>query len=644
MKDYYSIILFLVFIFNISYGQQESQVEKIIRDSDTIEQTYERVRYINGMAGRMRYATETIDLLNHSKQIAVNDINSQADTYYSLGNYHYFNNAIDSSIFYLNKTIELEGLFKDPFIKASALSTRGGAYNKLGNVPLTISSYLEAQVLFDAIDTTQLEGRNIIRHKGKLMELHNAIANFYNNNGEQEKAITYYEKAIEKALGLKAGINAGIIIGNKGDVLLKLGRNEEALDNFLKGMRLKKEGNAPNRLIANSHLHLGNAYTALDKYDKALIHFKESLEVFTTNKLDDKTAEALSGLGKLQLNNNLFKDAIVNCEEAKSKAQASQYKKMIVQSCDCLHKAYKETGKFNLALENFEIYQETQNSIFNENNVKKQTQLEMQYEFDKTQAIKDLEIESKEKQSKLYSIIAVVLGLFALLLGYFFYKRSKTNKVLSSQKTLLEKTIDQKNVLLKETHHRVKNSFQMVSSLLYIQGETTEQVDAQIAIKEAQNRVRSMVLTHQKLYNTEDLVGIDTKEYITDLTKDVVDSYNLQNNVDYNIEAEKHILNIDTITPLGIILNELVTNCFKHAFNETIEQPLIFVGFKKEDENYILEISDNGIGISSDRRDGALGLELLDSLAQKLNGTFTIAPHEKGGTHAIIKFELYKLE
>jgi len=266
-------------------------------------------------------------------------------------------------------------------------------------------------------------------------------------------------------------------------------------------------------------------------------------------------------------------------------------------------------------------------------------ELERKYESSKTRT----QLKQEKNNRNIYIAGVITLFLFLMLLGYFFYKRNKTNKVLSSQKILLEKTIDQKNILLKETHHRVKNSFQMVSSLLYIQGETTNQKDAQTAIKEAQNRVRSMVLTHQKLYNTEDLVGIDTKEYITDLTKDVVDSYNLQNNIKHEVNAETHILNIDTITPLGIILNELLTNCFKHAFTDNIIDPTINIKFKKQNEQYILQVIDNGVGISNNRRNGALGLELLEGLAIKLNGVFDIQAHKENGTNAIVKFELYQL-
>lgn len=109
----------------------------------------------------------------------------------------------------------------------------------------------------------------------------------------------------------------------------------------------------------------------------------------------------------------------------------------------------------------------------------------MQFEFNKTSALKNAEINAREKESFLYSILAFIGFLFAAFLGFFFYKNRKKNLVLAKQKKLLEATVDEKNVLLKETHHRVKNSFQIVSSLLYLQSENMVDKEAQIALREA---------------------------------------------------------------------------------------------------------------------------------------------------------------
>ena len=185
------------------------------------------------------------------------------------------------------------------------------------------------------------------------------------------------------------------------------------------------------------------------------------------------------------------------------------------------------------------------------------------------------------------------------LVGFFLYKNNKKNRLLAKQKALLEATVDEKNVLLKETHHRVKNSFQIVSSLLYLQSENIEDKEAQLAMKEAQNRVRSMVLIHQKLYNKDQLVGINTEEYFSDLTRDIFESHQAEGNeIEYILDVDSLVLDIETITPLGLILNELITNVIKHAFTPNSTEKKLHIYLTKENESLLLlKVIDTGTGM-----------------------------------------------
>ena len=221
----------------------------------------------------------------------------------------------------------------------------------------------------------------------------------------------------------------------------------------------------------------------------------------------------------------------------------------------------------------------------------------MQYEFNKTKELNALELEAKEKQSKLYSYVAALGLLLALVLGFFFYRNRKQSLKLAKQKALLEATVDEKNVLLKETHHRVKNSFQIVSSLLYLQSQNVEDKEAKIAIKEAENRVRSMVLIHQRLYNKDELIGINTKDYFNDLVGDIFESHQFKSDpVSFQLEVEPLVLDIETITPVGLILNELIINTLKHAFDEVTTKSKIHISFNKQQDHLVLKVIDNGKG------------------------------------------------
>jgi two-component sensor histidine kinase len=266
--------------------------------------------------------------------------------------------------------------------------------------------------------------------------------------------------------------------------------------------------------------------------------------------------------------------------------------------------------------------------------------LEIKYQTDITKQA----LEKKQIEQKVYIIIAITGLLLAILLGFFYYKNKKKNNLLAKQKVLLEATIDEKNALLKETHHRVKNSFQIVSSLLYLQSENIQDKEAQIAIREAQNRVRSMVLIHQKLYNKDQLVGINTKEYIEDLTQDIFESHQFTKlPINYSVDVAPMILDIETITPIGLILNELITNVLKHAFDEVDAQSKIHIAFEEQGKNLLLKVSDNGKGMAEDIKEKSFGIKLIKALSKKLKATLIYNGAEPKGTLATLEITRFKV-
>ena len=268
----------------------------------------------------------------------------------------------------------------------------------------------------------------------------------------------------------------------------------------------------------------------------------------------------------------------------------------------------------------------------------------MEFEFNKTSALKNAEIIASEKESRLYSILSIIGFLFAAFLGFFFYKNRKKNLSLAKQKKLLEATIDEKNVLLKETHHRVKNSFQIVSSLLYLQSENMVDKEAQIALREAQNRVRSMVLIHQRLYNKDQLVGIDSKEYLEALTKDIFETHQFKKEkLPYVLNIEPIVLSIETITPIGLILNELIINVLKHAFEDITSESLLSIDFKKKDDTLVLKVIDNGKGFNGEIKETSFGIKLMNTLAKKLRATLNYKSSENNGTEVVLNIKKFEI-
>jgi two-component sensor histidine kinase len=646
----FRFLIFLLCFYGYSQSQVDSKkqllIDSLVRVVDTYDDSYQKIKVLTSNAGRMRYTPETRLLINKAISISLTENKNKllANSYYSLGNYFFFNSQLDSAKVYTDKSISYVDDKTMPFLRATNLMTQSGIFRKKGNISQAIASMLNAQVAIDKIDTISLDDEQKRKFKGESLVLNNSLANYYNQMEEFDKSSTYYDKAYKAALSLGSYVNAGIIISNHGELLLNQGKHIEALNLFKEGKALKEKGNAPMRFIMSSDLNIGNAQTKLNEFNDALENLNRAHEYYAENGPDENVVIAKNYRGNLYNAIGTYNEAIKDCEAAKALALEGGNLELIAEASECLADAYKAIGAYDKALENFKLLTKTNDSIFNENNIKKQTQQEMQYEFNKTQELNALELEAQEKQSKLYSYLAGSGLLLALVLGFFFYKNRKKNIQLAKQKVLLEATIDEKNVLLKETHHRVKNSFQIVSSLLYLQSESVEDKEAKIAIKEAENRVRSMVLIHQKLYNKDELVGINTKDYFSDLVRDIFESHQFKSDpIPYHLNVESHVLDIETITPIGLILNELIVNTLKHAFDEVSAESKIYIEFKKEGDDLVLNVIDNGKGFEGKIKSTSFGITLMKALSKKLKASLNYKSQPKKGTEATLVIKKYNL-
>ncbi|WP_407557596.1 histidine kinase dimerization/phosphoacceptor domain -containing protein [Winogradskyella sp. 4-2091] len=648
MKYFYFILLLSLscVLHSQSNSNQHKIIDSLINIVDTYNDDFEKIRVLTSNAGQLRYSKDTRVLIDKAIKIskANNDNKQYANSYYSLGNFFFYNSQLDSSDYYLDKSITYVNDETMPFLRATSLMTKSGIYIKQGNVPLALATALDSKQALDKIDTLKLDESQQRKFKGESSVLNNLLANFYNQMEEFDKASVYYDNAYEASLALKAYINAGIIISNKGDMLLNQGYNQKALEHFEEGKKFKEKGKAPLRFLMSSYLNIGNAHSKLKNYEEALSNLNEAHNYYEKAGITENLTIAKNYLGNLFIETENYDLAIKNCNEAKDIALKVGNIELTSQACECLAKAYKAAGKYDLALENYELYTKTNDSIFNEKNIKKQTQQEMQYEFNKTEELNAAALQAKEKQSKLYSYLAALGLLLVLVLSFFFYKNKKQSIKLSKQKKLLEASVDEKNILLKETHHRVKNSFQIVSSLLYLQSENVEDKEAKIAIKEAENRVRSMVLIHQRLYNKDELIGINTKDYFNDLVTDIFESHQFKTQpISYELDIEPLVLDIETTTPIGLILNELIVNTLKHAFNEVTEESKIHIEFYKQDENLILKVIDNGKGFEGEIKNTSFGITLMKALSKKLKASLNYQSEMQKGTTATLIITKYKL-
>lgn len=205
---------------------------------------------------------------------------------------------------------------------------------------------------------------------------------------------------------------------------------------------------------------------------------------------------------------------------------------------------------------------------------------------------------------------------------------------------VIEKQRDEKEVLLKEIHHRVKNNMQVINSLLSIQSSYTKDKNALALFGEAQNRIRSMALIHEKMYQSGDLSKIDFEDYIVALTKDLISTYSINKEIKLDLKITPIKFGIDTLIPIGLLLNEIISNTLKYAF-VTTESGVISICLKQKGlGEYELIIGDNGVGMPRgllQKDDETLGMELIKVFVSQVDGEITHL--DKKGTYYKIIFK-----
>ncbi|MRH98946.1 sensor histidine kinase [Kriegella sp. EG-1] len=240
----------------------------------------------------------------------------------------------------------------------------------------------------------------------------------------------------------------------------------------------------------------------------------------------------------------------------------------------------------------------------------------------------------------LFALVSVLFSVY-LIGGVFGKNLLNAHHNLYKSKEEIEKRIHEKETLLKEIHHRVKNNLQTVSSLLSLQSRNLEDPKMKSLIKSSQNRVISMAMVHEMLYMRDDLSKIEYKSYVKELSEYLIRSLKgTENNVKLNLNIDDVKLGIDTAIPLGLLINEAITNALKYGIKDDTAGE-INIELKKESlENFVLNIGDDGVGMPEEityKNTKSLGLKLINNLTRQLRGTIT-RDLTKKGTNYIIRF------
>lgn len=470
-----------------------------------------------------------------------------------------------------------------------------------------------------------------------IADIYHTLGLLYHTSDNYGKAMEYYELAHQSAAKNKNPALEKKILINWGSVNSSLKNFSRAEELFARSLAIP--GNPHDNY--NIYANLGNLNMRKKNYRKAVEYFEKATEIHPDNEESEGNLRFLLD-AKVALNDSTGMHTLL--PRAVKSFETEGYLREKSLMAMAISEYYRKFGFYEKALEYkdkyLRIYEEVKEKQRDDIVYETQARFDLERKDDQLRLLR-YEKEQKEQQNRMYLILAAAGLVLAASTGFFLYKNRKKNILLNRQKQILETTLDEKNILLHEIHHRVKNSFQIVSSLLYLQSEDVDNTEAKRAIKEAENRVRSMVLIHQRLYNKEEVVGVNTTEYFKDLVRDIFEGHSVD--IAFHPDIQPLVLDIDTITPLGLILNELITNAVKHAFTAPHRDHSLYITFYKEKEELILKVRDNGNGFTEEIRDTSFGIKLMKALARKIKADLRYVAIPGGGTEAVVNVRKFNI-
>lgn len=510
-------------------------------------------------------------------------------------------------------------------------------YIPAGQNDKALSALLEAEQIFESLNDNT-----------KLISVNNSLGALYESIKQDQEALLYFKKSFQMAVKLNDKRRQAMALNNISNIYYR-NNNFEKSKNVLDSVyQLAENLDIQGKML----LDLNYANTLFEL--KKLIKAKSLYNKIINTKAADKTmiAYAELGLGKIAIESKKYDIGLQHINTAKQLATKHALINIITEVDKWLVKYYENTADLEKAIETLKESKEVHDSIHNLEIEKKMVQVMKKYEAEKlTQEVKILTYENELqvmnlKKSRILIwigfVTALLLGLFALQSWRLKTLREQNNKILEDTNIKLHNAIEDKNILLREIHHRVKNNLQVISSLLKLQSQYIEDASAVKAIAEGRNRVHSMAMLHKNLYSEENLTSVRMKSYFLNLIEGLFEAYNIsESDVKLISKIEDFSLDIDSVIPLGLIANELISNSLKHAFDKKNEG-ILKVDLYEEDNKLILCVEDNGIGydIFKSNTRKSFGQKLIKSLSEKLEATLEIETHY--GTKVTLKIKDYQ--
>jgi len=542
-----------------------------------------------------------------------------AENLNNLGVWHFQQGALDSSIYCYEKALAVYKVLGDT-LNTSVLGVNIGImYKQRGLYEKSLEYLLPASRQFERMESG-----------APLATCYNAIGMVYTDLRESSLALDYHYKAlaVRKKLNLKTGMAASY--NNIGNVYLNLHQLDSALVNFQKSLRIKRELSDKGSIGITLN-NIGEVMIMMGKLEEADSLLRQALAI---------RIETKEKLGELSSRTNLANVYILKNDLPRAERELGLCEQMAASLglLDQLKEIYElqinvnqKSGNLDKALVYSRQLLAIKDSILNKEKAQSLAEMQTRYEslkkedrialLEKEGLLQAVELEQRQIWIKSMAL-AIVLILIIVVLICVNLRTVRRNKIHIE-------------LLLKELHHRVKNNLQILSSLLSLQSQQLTDDTAIKAVRSSESRINAMALIHRKLYTVDQNRTVDIKEYITELIQYLVYSYGYhEKNFKLDLQIKEISIDVDKAIPLGLILNELISNAFKHAY-ENQPNPSLMINLAFPDAHELnICIQDNGAGMPpvDEKQRKTFGMKIVSTLIKELKGSLNVKS-ENGTTY-----------
>jgi two-component sensor histidine kinase len=531
-------------------------------------------------------------------------------------------NDFDKAYRLLEEARQINQKLGSEFVRAKLFREEGIIEQSKENSAGAIRAYQQALELFEKLDKKEMQ-----------VDALNRLEQVYFKDKEYSTAEKYIQRAIsliQQNPDLPAyllGDSYNALAAIKGEV----GDNKQSVEYLDKARKAyEKAGEEPQVYITllNSAISLRK----LGLVDESVVRLKKAESYALRTNFTELLLHVYLNLPNTLMQMNDYPEAIRVSQKAldlmKQHPALEDYRQR-EEIYSILQKAYAHQNEYKKAYNYLQLASQTRDSLMGIEKKRELARLEAQYEARQSQQkIQELDLENEARQEQLMIVIGLLsaLLLFTGLLAWQYRRLQRSKAKISEQS-------EQLKTLMKELHHRVKNNLAIVSSLLKLQSNRLVEESAARAVREGQQRVEAMSLIHQRLYQTDLLTSINMQEYILDLAENLMVAYGYAlDSFDLRLTIEEKELDVDLAIPLGLILNELLTNSFKYAY-ENVQKPMLSISLTRN-QGLTLEVKDNGPGLNEmqwKQPGGSFGKRLIRNLSEQTGGVYQIG--NDNGTH-----------